>query len=394
MRILFVNCNCGVGSTGRIVTDLMQQAKNQGHTVRVACSTVEPIRGVEPSEVFIVGSKLDYYVHNVLSRITDHEGCFSKIATKRLIKQIKEYDPEVVHLHNLHGHWINYELLFQYLSEGKKKVIWTLHDCWAFTGHCSHFSTLKCEQWKTHCSYCAGLRSYPMCYGKGDVSKNFDRKKKAFTSVQDITLVTPSEWLAGLVKQSFLNPHRIKVIHNKIDMTVFKPTESDFRERYSIENKTVVLGVSNVWSREKGFNDFIRLRGLLDDHFAFVMVGLTQDQLPLLPEGIIGIKRTHSVSELAEIYSVADVFLNLTYQDNYPTVNLEAIACGTPVISYKTGGSCEAFDETSGVVIDQGAVEEIPQAIKKALLLSKKDILLKAEEFYSYGDYLSLFTEQ
>ena len=227
MRILFINCVCGVGSTGRIVTDLMQQAKNHGHTVKVACSTVEPILGVEPEEVFVVGSKLDYYAHNILSRITDHEGLFSKLATKKLIKQIRDYDPDVVHLHNLHGHWINYELLFGYLAKEKKKVIWTLHDCWAFTGHCSHFSTLKCEQWKTHCSYCKGLKSYPMCYGKGDVSRNFDRKKAAFTSIKDLTIVTPSEWLAGLVRKSFLYSSNVKVIHNKIDMTIFKPTESE-----------------------------------------------------------------------------------------------------------------------------------------------------------------------
>lgn len=391
MRILFINCVCGVGSTGRIVTDLMQQAKNHGHTVKVACSTVEPILGVEPEEVFVVGSKLDYYAHNILSRITDHEGLFSKLATKKLIKQIRDYDPDVVHLHNLHGHWINYELLFGYLAKEKKKVIWTLHDCWAFTGHCSHFSTLKCEQWKTHCSYCKGLKSYPMCYGKGDVSRNFDRKKAAFTSIKDLTIVTPSEWLAGLVRKSFLYSSNVKVIHNKIDMTIFKPTESGFRKKYGIENSTVILGVSNVWSREKGFNDFLKLRELLDDRFSLVMVGLTQNQLSVIPDGIIGIQRTHSVSELAEIYAAADVFLNLTYQDNYPTVNLEAIACGTPVISYKTGGSCEAFDEKSGIVIEQGAVEEIPHAIQQALKLNKEDILSKSKEFYSYGDYQLLF---
>ena len=391
MRILFINCVCGVGSTGRIVTDLMQQAKNHGHTVKVACSTVEPILGVEPEEVFAVGSKLDYYAHNILSRITDHEGLFSKLATKKLIKQIRDYDPDVVHLHNLHGHWINYELLFGYLAKEKKKVIWTLHDCWAFTGHCSHFSTLKCEQWKTHCSYCKGLKSYPMCYGKGDVSRNFDRKKAAFTSIKDLTIVTPSEWLAGLVRKSFLYSSNVKVIHNKIDMTIFKPTESGFRKKYGIENSTVILGVSNVWSREKGFNDFLKLRELLDDRFSLVMVGLTQNQLSVIPDGIIGIQRTHSVSELAEIYAAADVFLNLTYQDNYPTVNLEAIACGTPVISYKTGGSCEAFDEKSGIVIEQGAVEEIPHAIQQALKLNKEDILSKSKEFYSYGDYQLLF---
>ena len=392
MKILFINAVCGVGSTGRIVTDLARQAKSKGHTVKVACSTIEPIKGVRPDEVITVGSRQDYYLHNLLSRLTDHEGLFSRSVTRKLLSQIKEYDPDLVHLHNLHGHWINYELLFRYLAEEKKKVVWTLHDCWAFTGHCSHFSLLKCEQWKSRCLHCNGLHGYPMCYGKGDVANNFDRKKKAFTSVGDMTIVTPSEWLASLVRESFLGKYPVEVVHNKIDMSVFTPTASDFRKAHHAEGKTIVLGVANVWNQSKGLDDFLKLRELLDERYVMVMVGLTQEQMAGIPGNIIGIQRTNSARELAEIYTAADVFVNLTYQDNYPTVNLEAIACGTPVVSYMTGGSCEAFDKHSGVAVRQGAVGEVPGTIERALLLDEEEILQRAKAFYSYGDYLSLIS--
>ena len=392
MKILFINAVCGVGSTGRIVIDLMHQAKKQGHIVKVACSSIEPIKGVESNEVIIVGNKNDYYVHNALSKLTDHEGLYSKAATKKLIKQIREFNPDIVHLHNIHGHWINYEYLFGYLAEEGKKVIWTLHDCWAFTGHCSHFSLLNCEQWKTHCSSCKGLQIYPVCYGKGDANKNFERKRTIFNSVKDMTIVTPSKWLADLVKQSFLGDHTIIVIHNKIDNTVFKPTKSDFRKRMNLDGKNIILAVANVWNKEKGYDDFLKLPDLLGDSFAYVMVGLNEDQIKSLPITIIGIQRTQNTTELAQLYTAADVFVNLSYQDNFPTVNLESISCGTPVISYKTGGSCEAFDSNSGIEVDQGDVLGVARAIKKAVMFDHEVVRQRSMVFDEYGDYRPLYT--
>ena len=399
MRILFVNCVCGVGSTGRIVTDLMQEAKKQGHTVRVACSTVEPVLGVEPKEVFVVGSKLDYYMHNILSRITDHEGLFSKSATNRLIKQIREFDPDVVHLHNLHGHWINYEKLFKYLAEEKKRVVWTLHDCWAFTGHCSYFSSLKCEQWKSHCSYCRGLRGYPMCFGKGDVSSNYDRKKRVFTSVEDMTIVTPSEWLAELVKKSFFKDYTIKPIPNGIDLSIFRKTNSTFKKEHHIEDKHLILGVANVWSARKGYDDILQLRKMLNEGYIIVLVGLTKEQLADLPEGMIGILRTQNASELAEIYSAADVFVNPSYEETMGLVTAEAIACGTPAVVYDQTAVPEVVDSNSGIIVKAGDIYGLRNAID--YILSHKErysnTIQRAYEFEKtkqYQQYLELFDRQ
>lgn len=362
MKILFINAVCGVGSTGRIVVDLVKEAKSRGDTVKIACSAVEPIKGVSQEEVIIVGSKLDYYLHNALSRITDHEGLYSKRATNKLIQKIKEFDPDIVQIHNIHGHWINYEILFRYLSESKKKVLWTLHDCWAFTGHCSHFSILKCDKWKLECHDCPGLAVYPKCCTRGDVKRNYYRKKKSFTSVQDMTIITPSKWLAKLVKQSFLGKYDVQVINNKVDRSIFKPTPSNFRDRYHLENKIIVLGVSNVWSDSKGYSDFLKLAELLDDRFVIVLVGLTKDQIDELPKKITGIKRTNNATDLAAIYTACDYYVNASRQETFGMTTLEAAACGKKPIVYKGTAGEEIVEKYGGIAIEPGA-----ESIKKLL---------------------------
>ena len=396
MKILFINAVCGVGSTGRIVIDLMQQAKKQGHIVKVACSSIGPIKGVDQNDVIIVGNKIDYYTHNALSRFTDHEGLYSKAVTIKLIKKTNEFNPDIVHLHNIHGHWINYEILFSYLAEHKKKVVWTLHDCWAFTGHCAHFSALGCEQWKTHCSYCTGLRGYPICYGKGNVSSNFDRKKKAFTAIENMTIVTPSEWLADVVRSSFLGIYNVKAINNGVDLNVFKPTESNFRKEYSLENKKIVLGVANVWIKKKGYDDILSLSEMLDDQYKIVIVGLTRDQIEKLPKKIIGIERTESVKRLVEIYSAADVFINPSYEETMGLVTAEALACGTPAVLYDKTAVPEVVDNLSGVVVEAGNIEMLCREIKNVINNRDKyggarERAFLFEKEKQYGKYLALY---
>lgn len=283
------------------------------------------------------------------TRIDGKAGFHSKAATKRLLKRLDEIKPDVVHLHNLHGYYVNVEMLFEWLSKHDCKVEWTLHDCWAFTGHCAYFTYAKCAQWKDHCAYskpCSQLNTYPKTYSKVSCSWNFEQKKRIFNQmpVERMKLITPSQWLANLVGESFLKGYPVEVRHNTIDIDVFKPTSSNFRERYNIGDRFMILGVASPWTERKGLADFVRLAGELDsDKFAIVLVGLSEKQIKDMPDGIVSLTRTDSRVELAGIYSTADVFFNPTMEDNFPTVNLEAEACGTCVVTYDTGGCRETL---------------------------------------------------
>lgn len=397
MKVLLVNHTCGVGSTGRICAEIAEKYIADDHEAVVAYGRGSvPERYQSISRKF--GSNLNSYWHCIDTRLTDRHGFASKHATKVFLKWADAYDPDILWLHNIHGYYINIEMLFAWIkSRPQMKVKWTLHDCWAFTGHCSYFTLVNCERWKTHCSHCIQKREYPASYVVDNCEQNFDRKKEAFTRVKDMTLITPSQWLADLVKQSFLKEYPVEVHYNTIDTNVFKPTPSDFRERYGLQDKKIVLGVANVWHERKGLSDFLQLAKMLDDSYVIVLVGLTQKEINNLPKNVkeftrtnmqdkttsievvrtrggVAIKpsvenlyaaitgeifsnqgknscqmlllsRTNSVKELAEIYTAADVFCNPTYEDNYPTTNLEAQACGTWVITYDVGGSKETLHD-------------------------------------------------
>ena len=364
MRILFINSVCGIGSTGRICTDLAKKLEADGHEVKIAYGRSDVVPDQLRKYSVRIGNGVDVKMHALQTRLFDNHGLASKGATKKFLQWVDEYNPDLVWLHNLHGYYINYELLFQWIkSRPGMQVKWTLHDCWAFTGHCSHFTVAKCEQWKNHCSCCPQTHRYPACYGKGAASQNFDRKREAFTGVKNMTLITPSQWLADLVEQSFLKEYPVEVHYNTIDTNVFKPTPSDFRERYGLVGKKIVLGVASSWGERKGLYDFYKLAMMLDDRYAIVLVGLSEKQIKELPKNILGIRRTNSPQELAAIYTAADVFFNPTYEDNYPTVNLEAEACGTRVVTYDTGGCRETIHSPESVVIPVGTYRKLQELV-------------------------------
>lgn len=357
MKILIINSVCGIRSTGRICTDLATALEAQGHEVRIAYGR-ETVPERYKRFAVRIGNDLDVRAHGVLARLYDADGRGSVQATKKFISWVEEYDPDVVHLHNIHGYYINTKILFDYLIKRNKRVIWTLHDMWSFTGHSGTCDIVNCEKWKMGCSNCPVYRGYPKSYI--DRSKaNYNRKKKLFSAVQDMTIVTPSRWLAGLVSQSYLKDKKIQVIPNGIDLGQFYPLENDFKKAHGIENKILLMGCSTWWGQGKGLSDFYKLAEKLDDRFAIVLVGLDKSQINGLPQGIIGVERTNSTKELTQIYSAADVFLNLTYRDNYPTVNLEALACGTPVITYRTGGSPECLDGRNGIAFEKGDIDGV-----------------------------------
>lgn len=388
MKVLMINSVCGIRSTGRICTDLAEVLVENGYEVKIAYGR-ETVPEKYQKYAVRIGTDIDNKIHAIQTRLFDAHGFGSKKATADFLKWADKYDPDILHLHNIHGYYINVEMLFGWIkSRPQMKVIWTLHDCWAFTGHCAYFTAANCDKWKTQCKCCPQLKSYPTCNFNGNVETNFKRKKSAFTGVKNMTLVTPSKWLAGLVKESFLKDYPVEVINNGIDTSIFKPTPSDFRKRYHIEDKKVLLGVAAVWDERKGLNDFVKLSKMLDDDYKIVLVGLSEKQIKEIPDNIIKISRTNSAVELAEIYTAADVFLNLTYEDNYPTVNLEAQACGTPVITYDTGGSAESACP-NGVVIKKNNLDNLSKTISalfKSILnctdFSSKILLMRYVDVY------------
>ena len=363
MKVLIINSVCGIGSTGRICTDLAQNFKTNGDEVKIAYGR----SGLVPENFkkygVRIGTDLDVKLHALYTRITDKHGFASKIATKKFLKWATEYNPDLLWLHNLHGYYINVEMLFDWIkSRPNMKVNWTLHDCWAFTGHCTYFSFVGCDKWKYGCTKCEQKDKYPQSIFMDNCENNYKRKKCAFTNVKNMTLITPSKWLSNLVEQSFLKEYPIEVRYNTINSDVFKPTPSDFREKNGLNTKKIVLGVANGWEERKGYKDFLKLAKMLDEDYVIVLVGVSKKQLKQLPENIIGIQHTNSIQELAEIYTAADVFVNLTYEDNFPTVNLEAQACGTPCITYATGGSVESVPEEN--IVGQGDLRELIKTIK------------------------------
>jgi len=360
MKVLLINSVCGIGSTGRICTDLAQDFEKDGHTVKIAYGRDAFVPEQFRKYAVRIGTDMDVKLHGLRTRLLDEHGFGSKLATKKFLAWAEEYKPDLLWLHNIHGYYINVEMLFAWIKKyPDMQVKWTLHDCWAFTGHCSYFTMVKCEQWRTHCSYCPQTRRYPASKLKSNCKANFNRKRAAFTGVKNMTLITPSKWLANLVKESFLKEYPVEVRYNTIDTNIFKPTPSDFRERYGLVDKKVVLGVASVWDDRKGLNDFVKLAGMLDDSYVIVLVGLTDEQIEQMPKNVIGIKRTNSPQELAQIYTAADVFFNPTYEDNYPTVNLEAQACGTRVVTYDTGGCFETIYDAESMVVDIGTIESV-----------------------------------
>lgn len=388
--------NGGVfGSTGKIMFGIADAAQAQGHEVLCASAVTSTNRNRQPDHPYIkIGSYYGRCLNVLLARITGMEGCFAVLPTLRLLRSMKEFSPDVVHLHSIHNSYLNIPLLFWFLKKHRVQVVWTLHDCWAMTGHCPHFDMIGCDRWKTECHNCPQYRQYPKsCIDNARFMHRW--KKKWFLGMENLTVVTPSNWLAGIVKQSYLGGYPVRVIPNGIDLSVFHPVESDFRTRYGCEDKHIVLGVAFGWNKAKGLDVFWELARRLDDSYQIVLVGTDAEVEKQLPENIIAIRRTQNQQELAQIYTAADVFVNPTRQDTYPTVNMEAIACGTPVITFRTGGSPEMVPESCGIVVDASDCDMLIRAIKDAEVLCAQNIQQCAERYeekQQYRKYLEIYS--
>jgi len=356
-KLLQINITANWGPHGKIAEGIGQAAINQGWQSYIAYG-----RWANPSasNLFHVGSSWDEMRHGVASRLFDNHGLMSQKATKSLLQFVRNVNPDIVHLHNIHGYYLNYPLLFQYLCQHDIPVVWTLHDCWSFTGHCAHYEFIGCEKWKTHCAECPQKGAYPKSLLLDRSYRNFEQKKDTFLSLNRLTLVPVSQWLQRQLQQSFFKHTPTRLIYNGIDTNVFsKQKEVNWiKKKYAIpEQCAIVLGVASNWYR-KGLPDFLQLASLLPPSIRIVLVGLNKQEQKLAARaGIVGISRTDNLHELCSLYSVANVYFNPTWEDTFPTTNLEAMACGTPVVTYKTGGSPETITTGTGLAIGKGDIQ-------------------------------------
>jgi putative colanic acid biosynthesis glycosyltransferase len=398
MKVLQINTSVNYGSTGRIAEDIGRLLLQEGHESHIAYGRSAKD---SKSDLIKIGNRTDLFFHYLRTRIFDRHGFGSKKATKKFVHQLELYKPDIIHLHNIHGYYLNIKVLFEYIKKAKIPVVWTFHDCWPFTGHCSYFDSVDCYKWQTECFKCPNIKGYPASWYIDNSRKNFMEKRRLLGNVDDLNIVTPSKWLAEHVKRSFLKIFPVKVIYNGVDLNIFKPnSDKCVFAKFSIPTQKYILGVANVWDDRKGFFDFLELRKMLPSQIGIVLVGLKDQQLSNLSEGMIGVKRTENVDDLAKLYSNALAFVNPTYVDNFPTTNIEALACGTRIVTYTTGGSPEAVDQYTGEVIEKGDLNQL----SKTIISYSNDhadytqlCRNRAIEFFSkenrYQDYLNLYSD-
>lgn len=364
MKYLFINSVAGFGSTGRLAAEKCRELMALGHECLLAYGRIKT--NCDDIPTICIGTSMDYKLHGVMNRVLDNHGFGSKAATKKFLQQVREFAPDVIWLHNLHGYYIHIGELFRYLKTCGKPIYWTLHDCWSFTGHCSHFDFVGCDRWKTGCHHCPQKGEYPASMVLDNSRSNYDKKKALFTGIPNLTIITPSHWLENLVKQSFLKEYPVEVVYNPINTEIFKPTPSDFRAKHGLEGKKIILGVASVWGERKGLGDFAKLSELLDDDCKIVLVGITPEQAGKLPEKILCLPRTDNMQQLAEIYSAADIYVNPSVEETFGMTTLEALHCGTDAIVYRGTACQEIVERFGGAAVERGA-EHLHRAIMERL---------------------------
>ena len=401
MKVLQINTFYGIGSTGRIMRELKEVAEANGIESYAAFGYGYIPKDAEKEAVYRIESDRELLVSKLWTKATGHHGFNNKKETKRLLGWIDKVQPDIIHMHNIHNHFVNVRMLLEYIAEKHIPCVLTMHDCWTFTGHCAYFDYSGCDKWKTGCNHCPSLRDYPKTFALIDPSPwNYKLKQKLFESL-NITFVSPSQWLCDLQQQSFLKEKPCEVINNGVDVNVFKPVKSDVRQVYGIGERKMILAVAGGLAPRKGKDYLLRLPTLLNDDEVLVLVGLQKGQKQLLPktDKVIGIQRTKTSDELVGLYSEADVFVNPTLEDNFPTTNIESLACGTPVVTFRTGGSVEVIAPETGLVAEKGDMDGLLAAIRIVLAKGKTHYTnacrKKAEKDYNkdvqYGKYIDLY---
>lgn len=393
IKILQINSS-NFGSTGNIMLNISKIAQEQGYISYVAYANSRSNKNKNVNNSILIGNMLGRNLHLRLAYYTGFNGCFSTWATRRFLRKIDEIKPNIIHLHNLHNCYINLEMLFNYIKQRNTPVVWTLHDCWAFTGQCPHFTMVKCKKWKTGCFDCPQYKEYPA--SRVDRSeKMYELKKEWFTGVNNLTIVAPSKWLANEVKESFLKEYPVKVINNGIDLNVFKPTPSNFRKEYNLNHKIMLLGVADSWSKKKGLDIFIELSKKLNKNYKVVLVGLSPEKIDKIPSNILGLPKTNSPKELAEIYTAADYFINPSIEETMGLVTVEALACGTPAIVSNSSAVPEMIDYKCGIVVNKCSSDSFVEILKNLdCNFLHEDCLIWARNFemkVKFSEYIDVY---
>ena len=397
MKVLQINMT-DMFSTGNIMLNIAKKTRERGHEAFTVSKRTRMSLCQNRKDFFhtYLGTRAEHTMHRYFSWITDLQDFGSILATYELIHKIKKINPDIIHLHDIVGWFVNIGILFNFLKKYNKPIVWTFHDCWAFTGRCIYFDSVKCDRWKSGCGKCPQISYMPKSWYFDFSAYNWRRKNRLFNSIENMTIVCPSMWLKELTGKSFLSRHRCLTINNGINLKTFKPTIGDTYSKLKRLNKKIVLGVASTWSTRKGLNDFIELSYRLPDSHQIILVGISQEETNC--ERIIAFKRTTNQKELAEIYTAADVFVNPTMEENFPTVNLEALACGTPIVTYRTGGSPESVDEKTGIIVEQGNIEQMLNGILSVTQNSKEhycNSCIEKSKNYDmnarFNDYVDLY---
>ena len=373
-RILQINSVAGLASTGKIVESIGVEAIKNGYESYIAYGR----KAVHSqSNLIKIGGKVSILLHFILTRFWGRHGLGSTIATKRLIRKLALIQPDIIHFHNIHGYYLNYKILFKYVSNLNIPIVWTMHDCWAITGHCAHFSFVHCSKWKSKCFACPQRKNYPSSLWFDRSETNYSLKQNLFASVKDMTVITVSDWLSSIVRESFLKDYTIQTIYNGVDVDVFYPKSNlnEIKKKYKVLNEIMLIGVATAWSNRKGLDDYYHLREVLPSNYDIVLVGLTKRQIKVLPQGIIGIEKTWSQDEMASLYSASDIVLNLSQEETFGLTTVEGFACGTPSIVYNTTASPELMDNNTGKIVEPNNIKQLISAIN--------EILLNGKDFYS-----------
>lgn len=387
MKILQINSVCGSGSTGKIAVEISDYLDSLNIENYIAYG----IGNSNRHNTYKIGNRIDNHLHSFMSRKFCLQGYGSIFSTIKFIKYIKRINPDIIHLHNIHGHYLNFPILFNYLKKSNVNVVWTFHDCWPFTGKCAHFTKAKCYKWKTHCQNCKQLNTYPDSI-RDRTFKNFNDKKEYFTSIDKFHIVTVSNWLKETVENSFFKGKNIKCIYNGIDTNVFKPVQSTLRKKLGIENKFVILGVASVWNSGKGLNEFIELSKKIDDDSVIILIGLSDEQIEDLPKNMIGISRTENIEELVKFYTLADVFINLSIEETFGLVVAEALACGTPAIVYDSTACPEVVELKESCIVKSHNIDELTKKINFFKIMNEK-LVIKLNKKFNLNEMLSHYVD-